>query len=134
MKYTPDHAAQALEIVESLMTQVSPHAEYEELCQILCDPSRWHEAHDLFGRIRTNITLPLEAHNKTDLDSLFVYVAENFLGEGYTTGRDGALYSADGRRRVRFTESDLTGAHGNVGPHGHFEFNGGRNIHIPLKP
>ncbi len=45
-------------------------------------------------------------------------------------GTDKALYSADGMRRCRFTPSDL-GGHGGPG-HGHFEFNGGRNIHVPL--
>jgi len=63
----------------------------------------------------------------------FLDDAEKFLGPAYRQGSDGAYYSADGMRRVRFTDTDLTGAHGRIGPHGHFEFNGGRNIHIPLK-
>ncbi len=61
----------------------------------------------------------------------FLTDAENFLGKGYTQGKDGAFYSADGLRRVRFTPSDLAGHKGGP-PHGHFEFNGGRNNHIPL--
>ncbi len=57
--------------------------------------------------------------------------AEKFLGKGYKQGPDGSFYSANGQRRVRFTGSDLQGHKG--GPsHGHFEFNGGRNIHIPI--
>jgi len=61
----------------------------------------------------------------------FLTDAEDFLGKGYTQGKGGSFYSADGMRRVRFTNSDLAGHNG--GPsHGHFEFNGGRNIHIPL--
>ena len=61
----------------------------------------------------------------------FLADAEKFLGKGYSTGKDGALYSADGSRRVRFSPSDLAGHNGGP-PHGHFEFNGRRNIHIPL--
>lgn len=63
--------------------------------------------------------------------SEFLGDAEAFLGKGYYEGRDGAFYSADGSRRVRFTPSDLAGHNGGP-PHGHFEFNGGRNIHVPL--
>jgi hypothetical protein len=62
---------------------------------------------------------------------MFLDDAERFLGKGYYTGEDGALYSADGSRRVRFNPADL-GGHNGGPPHGHFEFNGGRNIHIPL--
>ena len=63
--------------------------------------------------------------------SEFLTDAQKFLGKGYTTGKDGACYSADGMRRVRFTPSDLKGHNGGP-PHGHFEYNGGRNIHVPL--
>ena len=61
----------------------------------------------------------------------FLKDAEDFLRKGYSEGKDGAFYSADGSRRVRFTPSDLAGHNGGP-PHGHFEFNGGRNIHVPL--
>jgi hypothetical protein len=61
----------------------------------------------------------------------FLADAEKFLGPGYKQGADGQFYSSDWGRRVRFTPSDLAGHKG--GPaHGHFEFNGGRNIHVPL--
>jgi hypothetical protein len=63
----------------------------------------------------------------------FLEDAKRFLGEGYVQRNDGHFYSANGVRRVRFTDSDLQGHKG--GPsHGHFEFNGGRNIHIPIIP
>ena len=58
--------------------------------------------------------------------------AVDFLGPGYKQGVDGQFYSSDWSRRVRFQPADLTGTHGGIGSHGHFEFNGGRNIHIPL--
>ena len=62
----------------------------------------------------------------------FLDDAEDFLGKRYTQGSDRAYYSKDGKSRVRFTDSALAGKHGDVGSNGHFEFNGGRNIHIPL--
>ncbi|TWT37190.1 tRNA(Glu)-specific nuclease WapA precursor [Posidoniimonas corsicana] len=76
---------------------------------------------------------------KPRTEGKFLDDAERFLGDGYTTGKDGSLYSADGMRRVRFSNSDLAGHPrspyaSSRGPHGHFEFNGGRNIHIPLVP
>jgi RHS repeat-associated protein len=61
----------------------------------------------------------------------FLTDAERFLGSGYRQGADGQFYSSDWSRRVRVTPSDLAG-HGGGPSHGHFEFNGGRNIHIPL--
>jgi len=61
----------------------------------------------------------------------FLDDAKKFLGENYEQRPDGNFYSADGQRRVRFTDSDLKG-HKGGSPHGHFEFNGGRNIHIPI--
>lgn len=77
MEYRAGLAARALQIVEELLPHVSPHPLYSELADVLRDQVRWHEAHDLFSRIRTAITLPSESHGKDDLDSLFVYVAEN---------------------------------------------------------
>jgi hypothetical protein len=62
----------------------------------------------------------------------FLTDAEYFPGPGYKLGADGQFNSNDWIRRVRFMPNDLAGSHGNVGPHGHFKFNGGWKIHIPL--
>ena len=65
------------------MPLVTPRTEYSGLVDILSDPTRWHEAHDQFSAIRVNITLKDEAHAKSDLDSLFAYVAENAAKTAY---------------------------------------------------
>lgn len=83
IKYGPEHAAKALEIVERLYPFVSARPEYQELIAILREPERWKEAHDIFDKIRVNITLPLEREKKQDLDSYFVFVAENAAKTAY---------------------------------------------------
>ncbi|WP_146401132.1 hypothetical protein [Pseudobythopirellula maris] len=83
MKYSTEHAIRAVQIVENLMPHVSPHPLYAELNEVLLDHTRWHEAHGLFGRIRTEISLPNEAHKKNGLDALFACVAENAAKTAY---------------------------------------------------
>src|SRR5687767_11838817 len=83
MRYTPEQVSRALSIVEALLPKVSPRQEYGELVEVLREPARWHEAHALFNKIRVNITLPTESHRKSELDSLFVYVAENAAKTAY---------------------------------------------------
>jgi len=77
MNYEASQAATALEILLRLLPAVSSHREYVELVEVASDSSRWDEAHEVFGRIRRNITLPNEASSTTDADSIFAYVAEN---------------------------------------------------------
>jgi len=93
--YTPEYAARALAILEELMPLVTPRPEYSGLVDILRDPSRWHEAHDQFSAIRVNITLRDETHGKSDLDSLFVYVAENAAKTGYNCSGRSAPFDND---------------------------------------
>ena len=95
MDYNPEHAALALSILERLLPRVTSHREYEELVEILRDKSRWHEAHALFNEIRVNITLPLEAHPKSDLDFYFVYIAENAAKTAYNCSGRPAPFDAD---------------------------------------
>lgn len=76
MKYTPDHAAKALEIMERLLPTVPSRAEYLELVTILRDPHRWKYGHDVFDKIRVNITLPNERAKAKGLHVSFAYVAE----------------------------------------------------------
>ena len=95
MRYTPDHASRALQIVEALLPRVSPRPEYRELVEVLRQPARWHEAHALFNKIRVNITLPTESHRKSDLDSLFVYIAENAAKTAYNCSGRSAPFDAD---------------------------------------
>ena len=95
MRYTPDHASRALTIVEGLLPRVSPRPEYSELVEVLRQPTRWHEAHALFNKIRVNITLPTESHRKSDLDSLFVYVAENAAKTAYNCSGRSAPFDDD---------------------------------------
>src|SRR5689334_6121269 len=83
MKYTREHAAKAREIITRLMPLVAPRPEYDELVAILEAPSRWHEAHEHFSRIRTRITLPAEKEKAWTLDRLFARVAENAAKTAY---------------------------------------------------
>ena len=95
MTYTAEHAARALAIVESLSPSVRHQSEYDELIAILRDSSRWHEAHALFNRIRVNITLPFEREKISELDSLFVYVAENAAKTAYNCSGRSAPFDND---------------------------------------
>jgi hypothetical protein len=76
MNYTPEHAVKALEIVERLYPSVAPRPEYAELICVLRDSKRWKDAHDVFDRIRINITLPNDSKRAQGLDALFAFVAE----------------------------------------------------------
>ena len=95
MDYKPEHAAQALAIMERLSPLVPPRAEYRELIAILREPHRWKEAHALFSRIRVNITLPSECHKKQDLNAHFVYVAENAAKTAYNCSGCSAPFDED---------------------------------------
>jgi hypothetical protein len=56
--------------------------------------------------------------------------ANKYLGPGSKEIAPGVFRSADGTRQFRMTSSDLTGAHGDIGSHVHFESIGsdGRTI------
>ena len=56
--------------------------------------------------------------------------ANNYLGPGAKEVAPGVFRSADGTRQFRMTTGDNTGAHGDIGPHVHFESIGsdGRTI------
>ena len=56
--------------------------------------------------------------------------ADKYLGPGAKEIAPGVFRSADGTRQFRMTTGDITGAHGNIGPHVHFESIGadGRTI------
>lgn len=56
--------------------------------------------------------------------------ANNYLGPGAKEIAPGVFRSADGTRQFRMTNGDITGAHGDIGPHVHFESIGsdGRTI------
>jgi RHS repeat-associated protein len=56
--------------------------------------------------------------------------AEEYLGKGYTEIAPGVYRSADGQRQFRMTDSDLTGTHGDMGSHVHFESIGGNGRDI----
>jgi len=61
-----------------------------------------------------------------------------WLGNGYLQIAPGVYRSADGSRQFRFTNADITGAHGDIGPHVHFESldaNGNvtENNHVPVR-
>src|SRR5260370_5081165 len=47
--------------------------------------------------------------------------AERWLGRGATEVEPGVYQSADRLNQFRMKTGDLTGAHGNIGPHVHFE-------------
>jgi filamentous hemagglutinin len=66
----------------------------------------------------------------------------NWIGPGYREvgpRGSGVFRSADNMRQFRITNADITGSHGSLGPHVHFESlnNQGRvveNLHIPVAP
>lgn len=95
MKYTPQHAQQALDILERLLPRVTPRREYQDLVAILRAPARWKDAHDQFTKIRVNITLPSESHKKTNLDHYFAYVAENAAKTAYNCSGESAPFDND---------------------------------------
>ena len=95
MKYTSEHAACALEIMERLLPRVAFHDEYGELISILREPKRWKEAHAQFNKIRVNITLPSEGSLVETLDSYFVYVAENAAKTAYNCSGESAPFDED---------------------------------------
>ena len=94
MLYTPSHAKQALDIVEACLPLVNSKAEYTELVEILRDQSRWKEAHSLFSRIRTNITLNFKNEDRS-LDHYFAYIAENATKTAYNCSGESAPFDAD---------------------------------------
>jgi len=95
MDYKPEHAVQALAILDELLPLVTQRAEYDQLVEILRDASRWSEAHDQFSAIRVNITLRDEVYGKSDLDSLFAYVAENAAKTAYNCSGCSAPFDND---------------------------------------
>jgi hypothetical protein len=98
--YTSDHALRALTIMESNLPFVSARPEYDRLVAILRDPERWHEADDQFSAIRVNITLANEAHGKSDLDSIFAYVAEKAAKTAYNCSGRSAPFDNDSYERL----------------------------------
>lgn len=108
MKYGPNHAARALEIMERLSPFVSQRSEYQELIAILHDSQRWKEAHELFSKIRVNITLPSESHKRQDLDAYFVYVAENAAKTAYNCSGCSASFDEDSYERLLKCERQFT--------------------------
>jgi hypothetical protein len=93
MDYRPEHAGRTLAILDELLPLVTPRTEYDQLVEILRDASRWSEAHDQFNAIRVNITLRDEVYGKSDLDSLFAYVAENAAKTAYNCSGCSAPFS-----------------------------------------
>ena len=94
MLYTPSHAKRALDIVETYLPLVNSKAEYIELVEILRDQSRWKEAHDLFSRIRVNITLSFENEDRS-LEHYFAYIAENATKTAYNCSGESAPFDSD---------------------------------------
>jgi RHS repeat-associated protein len=66
-------------------------------------------------------------------------MGQRFVGEGAQEVGPGVFRSADETRQFRMTDADITGRHGKIGPHVHFEkfdpLTGEKikNIHTPLK-
>jgi len=94
MLYTSSHAIKALGIIEEHLPKVTPHIEYQELVEVLKDESRWKEAHELFSRIRSNITLGLTGE-EISLDHYFVYIAENAAKTAYNCSGESAPFDSD---------------------------------------
>ncbi len=107
MKYMPEYAANALEIMERLLPQVAFRDEYGELISILREPARWKEAHAQFSKIRVNITLPSEAHLRKTLDSYFVFVAENAAKTAYNCSGEPAPFDKASYDRLLRCEKEF---------------------------
>ena len=85
----------------------------------------------LAGRSAINVT----SGSRTVDEALTT--GQRFIGEGAQEVAPGVFRSADGARQFRMTDADITGSHGKIGPHVHFEkFNSAgekvKNIHTPL--
>lgn len=107
MKYTPRHAAQALEIMRRLAAHVPERKEYLDLISILESPSRWKEAHDQFSAIRTRLTLPMEERGDTTLEYHFVFVAENAAKTGYNCSGEPAPFDEDSFEALLICEREF---------------------------
>jgi len=107
MEYTPQHARQALDILERLLPFVTPRREYLALMCILRDPTRWKEAHAQFSKIRVNITLPSESHQKTNLDHYFACVAENAAKTAYNCSGEPAPFDEGSFNRLLKCEQEF---------------------------
>jgi hypothetical protein len=95
MKYTPQHAAKALEIMRRLLPHVEERREYLDLTAILETPARWKEAHRQFTTIRTRITLPNEKKEKEGAEAYFAYVAESAAKTAYNCSGESAPFDED---------------------------------------
>lgn len=95
MNYTPEHAAKALEIVERLLPSVTPRPEYSELVRILRDPELWKDGHDIFSKIRVNITLQNERQKAHGLNVTFAVVAECAAKTIYNCSGEDAPFDDD---------------------------------------
>lgn len=84
------------------------------------------------GRTAVNVTSRARTVDRA------LTTGQRFVGEGYREIAPGVFRSADGTRQFRMTDSDITGAHGRIGSHVHFEkfdpITGEqiKNIHTPL--
>jgi len=107
MRYTPQHAAQALEIIRRLLPYVTEREEYRDLISILGNPTCWKDAHDQFSKIRTNITLPFEREKRTDLDAFYVFVAENAAKTAYNCSGEPAPFDSDSFRWLLRCEKEF---------------------------
>lgn len=89
----------------------------------------------------SNYNKDVTAKPRTEDD--FLADAMNFIGDEYDELSSGIFYNRPTGRMVRFTDRDILGQHGPIGPHGHLMFyhpgrspkkkNIIRNIHIPFK-
>jgi hypothetical protein len=106
-KYTPQHAKEALEILERLLPHVTPRQEFQDLIFILRDPTRWRESHEQFTKIRVNITLPFKSHKKKNLDHYFTDVAENAAKTAYNCSGEPAPFDDDSFSRLQKCEQEF---------------------------
>ena len=107
MKYTAQHAARALDIVQRLLPHVSPRDEYPDLVSILQSPSRWKEAHEQFSKIRTRITIPAEKTAEWSLERLFAQVAENAAKTAYNCSGESAPFDLASFDRLLQAEAEF---------------------------
>jgi hypothetical protein len=93
-----------------------------------------------FGKLKL-VTGAVNVTTKARTAERALILAERWLGKGYREiGQPGSgvFRSADGLRQFRMTVSDITGAHGNIGPHFNFEVLNSsgkvlKNYHVPIR-
>ena len=70
-------------------------------------PERWHEAHDIFSRIRAEISIPLQAEGALPIERNFALVAELVAKTLYNCSGENAPFDANSFKKLIRAEQTL---------------------------